>query len=337
MEMCTGKRLIKKGERPTTVTTCDKSSATRGFSHYVAIFFWIGWTTFYFFFTLSLPLLWIYNKPLLTAISGLIMISALLPIKRKLQPKWAYSLGEWAMHKAAEYFHMKMVVEDKEALEKSGPVIFALEPHHVLPLSIFAFNDYIRGFGGHKCMGMLTSACFKLPLMRHVYTWVNAHSIDKKEVIKLMDDDYSPVICPGGVQEVTMMESDDECVLYLKKRFGFIKLALKYGRPIVPVFAFGIENSFTWISPKGKIMAFLGRKLGFLPMAFFGLFGLPLGPSKPVDYVNVVGKPIVVPKIDNPTDEDLHKYQALFLIEITRLFETYQDEYGRKGHVLRIV
>ena len=241
------------------------------------------------------------------------------------------------MKKAAEYFHMKIVVEDKEALEKSGPAIFAIEPHHVLPLSIFAFNDCLKGFGGHNCIGCVTGACFKMPLMRHVYTWVNAHSVDKKEVLKLIKADISPIICPGGVQEVTMMENDNECILFLKKRLGFIKLALQHGRPLVPVFTFGIEKSFDFIRPSGKIMAWLGRKLGFLPMAFFGLFGLPLGPSKPVDYTNVVGKPIPVPKIENPTVDDLRKYQALFIEEMVRLFDTYHEEYGMAGVTLKIV
>ena len=58
--------------------------------------------------------------------------------------KWAWSAGSWTMKKALEYFKMKVILEDKEAIEKSGPAIFALEPHDVLPLSVFAFNDQIK-------------------------------------------------------------------------------------------------------------------------------------------------------------------------------------------------
>lgn len=251
--------------------------------------------------------------------------------------QWAYTIGEWAMRKAAGYFHMRTYVEDKAALESSGPAVFALEPHHVLPLSIFAFNDYLKGFSGHNCIGCVTGAAFKVPLMRHVYTWVNAASVDKKNLVKMLDEGISPVICPGGVQEVTLMENDQECVLYLKKRLGFIKLALQYGYPLVPVFSFGLHNSFTYVSPKGKLMAALGRTMGFLPMAFFGVFGLPLGPAKPVDYVNVVGKPIAVPKIEKPTEEQLLKYQAVFIEEMTRIFHTYRHEYGMQDIQLRVV
>jgi len=60
------------------------------------------------------------------------------------------AFGEWLMERAADFYHMRVIVEDKEGLEKCGPAIFALEPHDALPISIFAFNDCLRGFGGHK-------------------------------------------------------------------------------------------------------------------------------------------------------------------------------------------
>ena len=70
---------------PTTVIDC--SNITRDFTHYVAIFFWIGWMTFYVHFFISIPFLWYYGKPVLTAIVGLIVLSAIYPIADKAQPK----------------------------------------------------------------------------------------------------------------------------------------------------------------------------------------------------------------------------------------------------------
>ena len=69
------------------VITLDKTGAKRDLTHYIAIFFWIGWTSFYFFFVLTLPLLFIYFKSLLSVIVGAMIISALTPISRKSQPK----------------------------------------------------------------------------------------------------------------------------------------------------------------------------------------------------------------------------------------------------------
>ena len=159
--------------------------------------------------------------------------------------------------------------------------------------------------------------------MKNIYTWARAVSIDKKNLIRMLDNGYSPVICPGGVQEVLLMESTDECkmmimmmmmkmmimmmimimimmkylnnifdcsknfrfntsqsilgVLYLKCRFGFIKLALEYGIPLVPVFSFGIDKIYNFWCPKGKLINNIARQIGFLPVLIFGLFNLPFG------------------------------------------------------------
>ena len=241
------------------------------------------------------------------------------------------------MRKSAEYFHVKMILEDKEALEKSGPAVFALEPHDILPLSIFAFNDSLNGFSGHKCLGCLTSACFQVPLMKHIYTWVNAHSVAKKAVMKLLESGVSPVICPGGMQEVTHMKTEKECVLYLKSRLGFIKLAILYGRPIVPCFSFGLRNTFAFWQPNSKLLLAIAKRLGFLPMMFFGLWNCPLGPGKPCDYVNVVGKPIAVERNENPSEEELRRVQAVYIAETVRIFETYKAEFGMGDVSVRVI
>lgn len=323
---------------PATVLV-DASKVKRGVTHYFAVWLWIGWMNFYFNFTLLLPVLYMYCKPLLSVIVGLMILSAFTSVDRKKQPKWAMNLGLWVMKKNLEYFHVKMVAEDQKALEKSGTAIFALEPHDVLPLSIFAFNDHIKGFSGHNCLGCLTSAAFQIPMMRHMYTWVNATSIDKTNLVKMLNNGISPIICPGGVQEVTMMEREDECVLFLKSRFGFVKLALKHGVAIVPVFSFGLRNSYNYIVPKGDFMLNLARKIGFLPMAFFGVWGAPLGPAKPCDYTNVIGKPIAIPKIaeENITEELILKYHTQFLEAMTALYERHKAEHGMGDVSLRII
>jgi 2-acylglycerol O-acyltransferase 2 len=113
-------------------------------------------------------------------------------------------------------------------------------------------------------------------------------------------------------------------------------LALQHGVPILPAFTFGLRNSFDFWIPRSKLAKTIARKIGFLPMLFFGMFGIPFAPSKPCSYTTVVGKPIIVPKIDEPTEEDLLKYHAIFLEEITRIYELYKKENGM-GHVtLRI-
>jgi 2-acylglycerol O-acyltransferase 2 len=239
------------------------------------------------------------------------------------------ALGDWAMMGAAKYFRLKVISDDHEELTKYDQAIFAMEPHDVLPLGIFSFQRSLNPLPNFKMFGCITGACFQVPIMKHVYTWCSAVSVDKKSIKSMLRRGISPCICPGGVQEVTLMDrSKKECILYLKKRFGFIKLALEYGKPLVPCFVFGHDKSFSWWVPKVKFLQTLGRKIGFALMMFFGAFGLPMGPAYPCDYVAVVGAPIPVDKVENPTEEDLKRVQAVFLESMTDLFERYKHEYG---------
>lgn len=79
----------------------------------------------------------------------------------------------------------------------SGNAIFVIEPHDILPLSIFAFNDILKGLKGHKCIGCITSICFYVPMMKHIYTWVGAKSADKNNITTMLKNGFSPVLCPG--------------------------------------------------------------------------------------------------------------------------------------------
>lgn len=144
------------------------------------------------------------------------------------------------------------------------------------------------------------------------------------------------LVCSSGVQEVTLMENEDECVLYLNSRLGFVKLAMQFGVPIVPVFSFGLRKSYSFWAPKSKIWANIGRKIGFLPMMIFGMWGLPMGPPKECEYTNVIGRPIPVPQIAEPTQEDVKKYHALYVEALTALFEKNKARCGMAQIKLRI-
>jgi 1-acyl-sn-glycerol-3-phosphate acyltransferase len=107
-----------------------------------------------------------------------------------------------------------------------------------------------------------------VPIIKHIYTWVNAVPADKSNIQKMIKNGISPVLCPGGVQEVTLMKSDKECVLYLNSRFGFIKLALQYGVPIIPCFCFGLRKTFAFHVPQDRYSKYIGRVTGVQPVLF---------------------------------------------------------------------
>lgn len=100
---------------------------------------------------------------------------------------------------AYRYFSIKIILEEsKEEIDKIGPCIFSLEPHDVLPVSIFWCHKSMNIFPNHSIVGCMTSILFKIPFIRHVYSWLSATSIDKKNLIRLVGKKKSLVIIPGG-------------------------------------------------------------------------------------------------------------------------------------------
>ncbi len=175
--------------------------------------------------------------------------------------------------------------------------------------------------------------------MKHFLTWCGAVSVEKREMTRLLNRGYSLALCPGGVKEVQFLGDSNECVMYLRNHKGFTKLALLHGVSIVPTVTYGLGNTYSiWKPPKYDWLVKLGSKIGFFPMVFFGLWGIPFAQAKPTPLVLIVGKPIIVPKLesDQITPEVLNKYHDLFISEMTRIFEENKGNHGY-GHVkLRI-
>lgn len=102
-----------------------------------------------------------------------------------------------------------------------------------------------------------------------------------------------------------------------------------------------------WI-PKSPLLHQLGRRIGFVPMLFFGVFGLPLGQPKPSPLNMVIGAPIPFREksgeakspsnIDKKfTDEDVVEYQERFIASMQNIFDENKAKFGLQNTVLRIV
>jgi len=134
--------------------------------------------------------------------------------------------------------------------------------------------------------------------------------------------------------------------LTLKKRRGFIRVAIQTGASLVPVFGFG-ENDlyYTTEHEKGSLIRKAQEKLlkifGFSLPLFRGrgIFNYDMGLLPHRRPLNVViGSPIEVKKIDKPSDEEIGRVQEVYMDHLQKLYDSYKDVYanGRKRD-LRIV
>jgi len=125
--------------------------------------------------------------------------------------------------------------------------------------------------------------------------------------------------------------------LTLRRRLGFIKIAIQHGAALVPVFSFG-ENDIYQQMPNEK-----GTTVYELQKRFQSLFGftLPLFHGRGLlNYnlglmpyrrriVSVIGRPIHCEKCEKPTMEEVTRVQQEYIAELMRIWETYKDEFAR--------
>jgi hypothetical protein len=237
-----GKRKSKDNKINKNYVALDNSNKKPTLLSYIAIFLGLGWLITFPLFAFCWIFLLDYLRPFLIFITTCIVISFIYPHDRKYQPEIAWKFGKWLASVSTRYFSFKVEFEDFDAVENAGTSIFVSEPHGVLPISIFWGSlDILKN---HKFLCCLSSMMFNVPMMKHVLTWANAISVDKKTLEKYLKEGYSLNICPGGVQEVKYLAIENEVVLFLKSRLGLTKVALQQGVNIVPSFTFGLNKSY---------------------------------------------------------------------------------------------
>ncbi|XP_018054293.1 PREDICTED: 2-acylglycerol O-acyltransferase 2-B-like [Atta colombica] len=108
-----------------------------------------------------------------------------------------------------------------------------------------------------------------------------------------------------------------------------------YLTALVPVFSFGETDLYNQIySPEGstlrRIQNYIRNLIGLAPIVFSGRgffqysFGLI---PKRLPVTVVVGSPIELPKIDEPTTEQINEYHEKFMKSLVELFETQKYNY----------
>jgi diacylglycerol O-acyltransferase 2, plant len=118
--------------------------------------------------------------------------------------------------------------------------------------------------------------------------------------------------------------------VFLRKRHGFVRLALEHGAPLVPVFAFGQTPQYGWV--RLPFAARLARKIGWVPMLIWGAMGTPMPRKIPLKIV--IGKAIEVPKlgVGNADPGTVERYLKKFIEELEGIYERHKDDQGAVTH-----
>lgn len=174
--------------------------------------------------------------------------------------------------------------------------------------------------------------------MRALCLWSGICDVSRESIEWLMTKQGSgnaAVIVVGGAEE-SLEARPGSYKLTIRERKGFVKMAIRTGACIVPVYSFGENDLFKQAdNPAGSglrhFQETFKKIFGFAPPLFYGrgIFNYTLGLlpfRKPIN--TVVGRPIEVERNPNPDQELIDKVHDRYLVELSDLFDENKLRFG---------
>jgi len=236
-------------------------------------------------------------------------------------------------------------VRAQAPLDHSQNYIFASFPHgaisvnHILSMTnaVGFLSDIHRG----ERRDLAASVLFYLPGVREILLWLGNVDAGAPTAKLNLRKKRSLLIFVGGEKEQLLTRPGTHQV-HCASRFGFVKLALTYGAPLVPLYTFGENECYhvsnwcmslrQWLQKHFSLGLTLCWGRGWLWMS-------PLLLQSPLSMQ--VGLPVPLPpkfrannaaKSDKermaPTDEEVKAYHQQFLQALEALFDTTKAAHG---------
>ena len=175
--------------------------------------------------------------------------------------------------------------------------------------------------------GVAATALLRFPIVGNLFRLIGVIDASRKNVKKHLNMRFSVGISSGGIAEIfeTNSERNTECII-LKSRGGICKLALETGSYLIPSYIFGNSSCLSLWHDRFGIMLALSRFLRISICFFWGRWGLPIPHRVPI--LGVLGEPIPVERVENPSKEDVQKLLNLLEERIKELFDMHKAAYG---------
>ncbi|MBX3023729.1 acyltransferase family protein [bacterium] len=194
-----------------------------------------------------------------------------------------------------------------EHLPRDRPVLVAA--NHTLmgvldaPLLVLGLHDhtgvFLRALGDHLH--------FRVPIWRDLLAHFGTVDGSRANCRRLMRAGESILVFPGGGREV-FKHKREQYQLIWKERVGFVRLAVQFGYPIVPLAAVGAEECYDILvdsdellqTPLGPLLRRIAPRPDEIPPLVHGIGPLP----RPERFYFHLGRPIETAPWRGQQDDD---------------------------------
>ncbi|OON18777.1 diacylglycerol acyltransferase [Opisthorchis viverrini] len=234
--------------------------------------------------------------------------------------------------------HQTVVASNPSLFPTNRNYLVGYHPHGIFGVGAFVnfateANQFSTLFPGLKPWITTLPINFKAPFHRDFLMSFNVISATYKGISYLLDPGKCGstgnfvVIVMGGAPEA-LDSRPGKYIFHTNKRYGFFKLALMTGTPLVPCVSFGEPNMYHQVrNPPGcRLRTWQDKFTEFATFSTPLFYARALLPYRtPIN--TVVGAPIPVPKVPIPTREQISSLKELYLNQLNQLFKRYKPIY----------
>jgi len=256
---------------------------------------------------------------------------------------WPWMRSLFCLDKARYWRTQRLVLDDAgfDEVPAEG-VLLAFSPHGMLCCG-WTLSNASSHF--RNVRWLIADNLLLLPFISDFLRWHASDSVGAASLKRVLASGKSCALLPGGFEEATCARYGQHRV-FIRRRRGFIKYALQHGYRVHPVYTFGEGVALRWaLVACAKQLAELCYRT-FTPfetlrmrlcawkvpaVLFWGAALMPFMPRRDVDLATVVGPPLCLPRIEQPTAEQVAHWHDAYCAALQGLFEKHKGQYAAAG------
>ena len=220
-------------------------------------------------------------------------------------------------------------------VDPDGQYFVAAHPHGtVIFQRTYWRSERLARFFRRPWRMLGASVLFRIPLVREMTLWFGAVDAGRSNCERLLRAGATVVVWPGGLDEANSVD-EPRGVVRLRTRTGFIRLAVRSGVPVLPMFVFGELDAVEAVRLLPRPLAsWLKRTLRASSNGFVGRYGTPV--PRRVPFNLVIGDPIATAAAPSAaaTDAEVARVHSLYRAELSRIYHEHRDAFGYGGREL---
>lgn len=248
----------------------------------------------------------------------------------------------------ASYFPARL--HRSQELEATRKYVFGYHPHGIISHGAFAaFATEALGFSqlfpGITNTLLTLDGNFKLPLYREYALRMGLASVSRDSCENILSKGgkngegmgRAITIVVGGARE-SLESKPGTMRLVVRRRQGFVKLAIRTGADLVPVLGFGENEIYEQLDPHAhpwlhKFQLLVKKTMGWTVPIFHarGIFNYDVGMMpyrRPMNIV--VGRPIRVVQSKHPDREYVDRVHGEYIEELMRIWNEHKDTFAKR-------